>query len=247
MRAPARAAVDAFSGQREHLRRLRRIRSSRAWRAVYPGAVPAVGADAARSCGRTCATRSSCSRRRPTRTQTYHADDATALLERLGRLAARAASSPAGRGRRRDPLPRPAGARRQRRARESGRSRRGPGRCSPPTGSRGCPATRRERFVLATPFTPRGRENLVGYLAGSLDARGRTAAHAAEPAARPAHDRPDPGHAPDPLERRRRAAAPAAQPRVARPRERPASAARSSAPRASCRSATRSSTSSRSS
>ena len=30
-----------------------------------------------------------------------------------------------------------------------------------------------ERFLLATPFTPRGRHNLVSYLAGSIDARGR--------------------------------------------------------------------------
>jgi len=36
------------------------------------------------------------------------------------------------------------------------------------------PGDERERFVLASPFTPRGRENLVAYLAGSLDARGRT-------------------------------------------------------------------------
>jgi uncharacterized protein len=36
------------------------------------------------------------------------------------------------------------------------------------------PGDDRERFVLAVPFTPRGRENLVAYLAGSLDARGRT-------------------------------------------------------------------------
>jgi uncharacterized protein len=30
-----------------------------------------------------------------------------------------------------------------------------------------------ERFLLATPFTPRGRHNLVGYLAGSIDTQGR--------------------------------------------------------------------------
>jgi uncharacterized protein len=35
------------------------------------------------------------------------------------------------------------------------------------------PGDTRERFMIATPFTPRGRENLVAYLAGSLDARGR--------------------------------------------------------------------------
>ena len=35
------------------------------------------------------------------------------------------------------------------------------------------PGDRRERFMLATPFTPRGRLNLVSYLAGSIDDDGR--------------------------------------------------------------------------
>ncbi len=35
------------------------------------------------------------------------------------------------------------------------------------------PGEQRERFMLATPFTPRGSQNLVAYLAGSLDRRGR--------------------------------------------------------------------------
>jgi len=35
------------------------------------------------------------------------------------------------------------------------------------------PGDRRERFMVTVPFTPSGRENLVGYLAGTLDARGR--------------------------------------------------------------------------
>jgi uncharacterized membrane protein (UPF0182 family) len=35
------------------------------------------------------------------------------------------------------------------------------------------PGHTRERFMLATPFTPRGRENLSGYLTGSLDGTGR--------------------------------------------------------------------------
>jgi uncharacterized protein len=34
------------------------------------------------------------------------------------------------------------------------------------------PGDARERFMLVTPFTPRGRQNLAGYLAGSLDQRG---------------------------------------------------------------------------
>jgi uncharacterized protein len=35
------------------------------------------------------------------------------------------------------------------------------------------PGDTRERFMLATPFTPRDRQNLAGYLAGSMDQRGR--------------------------------------------------------------------------
>ena len=35
------------------------------------------------------------------------------------------------------------------------------------------PGDASERFVLVTPFTPRGRQNLVGYLAGSVTAGGR--------------------------------------------------------------------------
>jgi uncharacterized protein len=35
------------------------------------------------------------------------------------------------------------------------------------------PGDRDERFMLVTPFTPRGRQNLVSYLAGSIDDRGR--------------------------------------------------------------------------
>jgi uncharacterized protein len=35
------------------------------------------------------------------------------------------------------------------------------------------PGDSTERFLLATPFTPRGRHNLVAYLAGSIDSEGR--------------------------------------------------------------------------
>jgi len=35
------------------------------------------------------------------------------------------------------------------------------------------PGATQERFALATSFTPRGRQNLVGYLAGSVDRSGR--------------------------------------------------------------------------
>ena len=35
------------------------------------------------------------------------------------------------------------------------------------------PGDRRQRFMLTTPFTPYSGENLTGYLAGTLDARGR--------------------------------------------------------------------------
>ena len=35
------------------------------------------------------------------------------------------------------------------------------------------PGDAQERFMLVMPFTPRGRQNLVGYLAGSVDEHGR--------------------------------------------------------------------------
>jgi uncharacterized membrane protein (UPF0182 family) len=35
------------------------------------------------------------------------------------------------------------------------------------------PGDSRERFLLVTPFTPRDRQNLAGYLAGAIDERGR--------------------------------------------------------------------------
>jgi uncharacterized membrane protein (UPF0182 family) len=35
------------------------------------------------------------------------------------------------------------------------------------------PGDARERFLLVAPFTPHGRQNLVSYLAGSVDASGR--------------------------------------------------------------------------
>jgi uncharacterized membrane protein (UPF0182 family) len=46
-------------------------------------------------------------------------------------------------------------------------------RMEPAYGLARLPGDTRERFMVTTPFTPRGRENLVAYLAGSLDAQGR--------------------------------------------------------------------------
>jgi uncharacterized membrane protein (UPF0182 family) len=46
-------------------------------------------------------------------------------------------------------------------------------RMQPAYGLARLPGDTRERFLVTTPFTPRGRENLVAYLAGSLDAQGR--------------------------------------------------------------------------
>jgi len=47
-------------------------------------------------------------------------------------------------------------------------------RMEPQYGLARLPGDARERFMLTTSFTPHGRENLAAYLAGSLDARGRT-------------------------------------------------------------------------
>ena len=46
-------------------------------------------------------------------------------------------------------------------------------RMEPAHGLARLPGDAEERVVLAAPFTPQGRENLVAYLAGSVDARGR--------------------------------------------------------------------------
>ena len=46
-------------------------------------------------------------------------------------------------------------------------------RMQPAYGMARLPGDTAERFMLATPFTPRGGQNLVGYLAGSVDAAGR--------------------------------------------------------------------------
>jgi uncharacterized protein len=46
-------------------------------------------------------------------------------------------------------------------------------RMEPAYGLARLPGDTRERFMVTTQFTPRGRENLVAYLAGSLDAQGR--------------------------------------------------------------------------
>jgi uncharacterized protein len=46
-------------------------------------------------------------------------------------------------------------------------------RMDPAYGLARLPGDTRERFMVTSPFTPRGRENLVAYLAGSLDDQGR--------------------------------------------------------------------------
>ena len=46
------------------------------------------------------------------------------------------------------------------------------GRCNRGTCSPGCPATQPSASCSSTPFTPRGRQNLVSYLAGSVDVSG---------------------------------------------------------------------------
>ena len=139
-------------------------------------------------------------------------------LERLGRLVARTPARRARRGGRRHPLPQPE-------ARVDSEERGGQKvtprrwRMQPAYGMARLPGDAAERFMLTTPFTPRGRREPRRVPRRVGRRRRPSAAHGAEPAARPAHDRPDPGDAPDPVERRGRAAARAAQPRVARPRQ----------------------------
>jgi uncharacterized protein len=169
--AAARAAVDAFSG------RVRIYANPddpilRAWQAVYPGLfLPAARMpDEMRA-----------QLRYPRQLfkaqadayQTYHAEDTTAFWNGSDAwartLQVAGPIEQAGEIHFPDPQERvDADERRQRKV--------APRRwhMQPAYGLARLPGDASERFMLTTPFTPRGRENLVGYLAGSLDAVGRT-------------------------------------------------------------------------
>ena len=169
VRASARAAIDAFSG------RVRIYAASddpitRAWRGVYPGLfLPASSMpDALRA-----------QLRYPQELfeaqvdayQAYHAEDATAFWNGSDAWArALQVAGPieqAGEIRFPDPARRvDADERRDRHVAPR------TWRMEPAYGLARMPGDVRERFMVTMPFTPRGRQNLVGYLAGSLDARG---------------------------------------------------------------------------
>ena len=112
-------------------------------------------------------------RRRPTSYATYHADDVTELLERHRRVAASRASSPG-------PIeeageiqfPDSAGA--ARRGRATVRPRQPSTLADAPGVPPRAHARRAAPAVACSPrtFTPRGRQNLVSYLAGSVDRPG---------------------------------------------------------------------------
>ena len=155
-----RARSSTRSAAREHLRRRRRRPDPARLAGRLPGPVPAGGADAGRRCARTCATRARlfAAQVRRTRTTTPTTRPRSGTAPTPGQRALQLAGpvEKAGEIRFPDPLD---GRRDERRVAPRWRMRR----------RRGCPATG-ERFMLTMPFTPRGRENLVGYLAGSLDA-----------------------------------------------------------------------------
>jgi uncharacterized protein len=170
LRAAVRATVDAYSGQ------VSIYADSgdpilRAWEAVYPGLFRPASQMPAQLRAHL---------RYPEQLfeaqaaayETYHADDATALWNgsdawaRALQLAGPAEQ--AGEIHFPDPHQKVD-------ADERGDAKVAPSRwrMKPAYGLARLPGDPRERFMLTLPFTPRGRENLVGYLAGSLDAQGR--------------------------------------------------------------------------
>jgi uncharacterized protein len=171
VRAPARAVVDSFSG------RVTIYADSdepilAAWRAVYPGLfLPS--SQIPRELRAHLRYPEQLFEAQADAYQTYHADDATAFWNgsdawaRALQLAGPAED--AGEIHFPDPEQRVDGD-------ERGDRKIAPRawHMEPQYGLLRLPGDDRERFALATPFTPRGRENLVAYLAGSLDARGGT-------------------------------------------------------------------------
>ena len=157
VRASVLAVVDAFDGRVTLYAADAGDPLLRAWSGVYPGLFTPLARLPARVARRTCATRAGCSTPRrsstaPT-TPTTRPGSGTARTRGSRRASWRARSST--RARSTSPIP------------ATRRSRR------PPRCWRRFRAIASERFMLTAAFTPRGRENLVAYLAGSVDASGR--------------------------------------------------------------------------
>jgi uncharacterized protein len=170
VRAPVRAVVDAFSG-RVTIYADPDEPVVDAWRAVYPNLfLPS--ARMPRELRAHLRYPAQLFAAQADAYETYHADDATALWNgsdawaRALQLAGPAEE--AGEIHFPDPEERVD-------ADERGDARIAPRawRMQPKYGLVRLPGDKRERFALATPFTPRGRENLVAYLAGTLDPQGR--------------------------------------------------------------------------
>jgi uncharacterized protein len=171
VRAPARAVIDAFSG------RVSIYADSgdpilAAWRAVYPGLlIPAAQMpEALRAHLRYP---EELFEAQADAYQTYHADDATAFWNGSDAWArALQLAGPvehAGEIHFPDPEARVD-------ADEAGERKVAPRawQMEPSYGLVRLPGHAHDSFVVGTPFTPRGGENLVAYLKGSLDARGQT-------------------------------------------------------------------------
>ena len=171
VRAAARATVDAYSG-RVSIYAASDDPILRAWQAVYPGLfLPSSRMPS----GLRAHLRypQQLFEAQADAYQTYHADDATAFWNGSDAWArALQVAGPieqAGEIHFPNPVERVD-------ADERGERKVAPRRwrMEPAYGLARLPGDARERFMVTTPFTPRGSENLVGYLAGSLDARGRT-------------------------------------------------------------------------
>ena len=229
LRASALAVVDAFDGRVTLYAADRSDPILRAWRGVYPGLFADAG-DAARVRARAPALPAPAVHRAGAGLRDLPRRRRDRVLERRRRLArATELAGPveeAGEIQFPDP--------------DTGRRR------APGLPARAPPGDARGQLHADAAFTPRGRENLVGYLAGSVDASLTPRLTLLSLPRDRLTTGPDPGDAPDPRRPRRRPHAPAPQPRVARPRPRLDQPHRARRRRGSCRSATRSSTSSRS-
>ena len=167
IRAPAEAIVDAFTGRVSLFALDADEPILRAWRAAYPGLFQ----DTARM------PRELRAHLRYPRTlflaqakvyATYHAEDPTALWNGADawQLPLQLAGPIEGAGEIHFPDPRHS-------VKEAGGDLPARWQMRPEYLLAPLPGQTRDRLLLTTPFTPRGRENLAGYLAGAVDAHGR--------------------------------------------------------------------------
>jgi uncharacterized membrane protein (UPF0182 family) len=173
IRAAAHAVVDAYSGQVSIYAAATADPIMRAWQAAYPGMVlPA--ADLPAEVRAHLRYPAELYAAQAEAYATYHAEDAAALWNGSDAWApARQLAGPAevaGEVRFPDPV-----GQLDPDERRDGKVSADDWRMAPAYGLARLPGDATEQFMLTAAFTPRGRENLVAYLAGTVDAEGRPA------------------------------------------------------------------------